>query len=379
MTDSDDLRVAMFCGVSSSIFLWALNAFASAAGRSCRRRRSNSARLRLPSSAKRASHSLRAAAPRLPASRQAFRTSSGTENGSSEMPSFSLAPLSSSAPSASPCALFVPALVGAPITDRGLAGDQRRLVGFLRARDRGGDRLLILAVDQFGLPARGLETLHLIDRIRERGRTVDRNAVVVVEHDQLVELPVSGQRDRFLRDALHQVAVGAKHVGMMVDDLLAEFGGEHFLRDRKADRGRDALAERSRRGLDALGVKVFGMPRRQRSQLAEMLELVERHVGIAGEIEQRIEQHRAVPGRKNEAVAVRPFRIGRVEFQELREQHGGDVGRAHRQAGMAGLCLLDGIHRQPADRVGHTGMIDIRHDKNPREMRCLVATRRSSE
>src|SRR6266849_7618841 len=60
MTDSDDLRVATFCGVSSSAFLWALKAFASEAGRSWRNRRSNSARLRLPNSAKRASHSLRA-------------------------------------------------------------------------------------------------------------------------------------------------------------------------------------------------------------------------------------------------------------------------------------------------------------------------------
>src|SRR3982075_3038536 len=73
MTDSDDLRVATFCGVSSSAFLWALKAFASAAGRSCRKRRSNSARLRFDSVENRASHSLRAAAPRLPASRQAFR------------------------------------------------------------------------------------------------------------------------------------------------------------------------------------------------------------------------------------------------------------------------------------------------------------------
>src|ERR1700691_2360187 len=114
MRDSDDLRVAMFCGVSSNIFLWTLIAFASEAGRSCFRRRSNSARLRLDKVAIRASHSLRAGTPRLPASRQALRTSSGTENGSSEMPSFSLAPLSSSAPSASPWALAVPALVGAP-------------------------------------------------------------------------------------------------------------------------------------------------------------------------------------------------------------------------------------------------------------------------
>jgi len=37
--------------------------------------------------------------------------------------------------------------------DRGLAGDQRRLVGFLRAGDGGCDGFLVLAVDQFGGPA----------------------------------------------------------------------------------------------------------------------------------------------------------------------------------------------------------------------------------
>src|SRR5258708_24918268 len=67
IASSEDLRVAIFCGVSSSDFLRALNALASAAGRWCLRRRSNSARLRLDSVAIRASHSLRAAAPREPA------------------------------------------------------------------------------------------------------------------------------------------------------------------------------------------------------------------------------------------------------------------------------------------------------------------------
>ena len=160
-----------------------------------------------------------------------------------------------------------------------------------------------------------------------------------------------------------------------LDDLLAEFGGQHLLRQRHADRGRDALAERAGRGLDALGVEVLGMARRQRSELAEVLDLVERHVLVAGEIQQRIEQHRAVAGRQHEAVAVRPVRIGGVEFQELREQHGGDVGGAHRQAGMAGFRLLDGVHGEATDRIGHTGMIDLRHDENPPEMRCLVAMR----
>src|SRR5947199_3441338 len=55
---SDDLRVATLSGLSSSDFFGAFSAFASEAGRSCRNRRSNSARLRLPTCAKCASHSL---------------------------------------------------------------------------------------------------------------------------------------------------------------------------------------------------------------------------------------------------------------------------------------------------------------------------------
>ncbi len=261
------------------------------------------------------------------------------------------------------------------ITDRGLAGDQRRLVGFLRLGDCRRDGFLVLAIDQLGSPARGLETLYLVDRVRQRGRAVDRNAIVVIEHDQLVELPMPGQRDRFLRHPFHQIAVGAEHIGVMVDDLLAEFGDHHFFREREADRGRDALAERPRRGLDALGMEVFRMSGGQRSELAKVLELVERHVAIAGEIQQRIQQHRAVAGRQDEAVAVRPFRLGGVILQKLREQHGGDVGGAHRQAGVAGFGLLDRVHREATDRVGHPGVIDLRHVENPSEMRCLIAVR----
>ena len=78
-----------------------------------------------------------------------------------------------------------------------------------------------------------------------------------------------------------------------------------------------------------------------------------RHRLVAEQMQQRIDQHRAVAGREHEAVAVGPGRIGRIEFQELREQHGRDVGRAHRQAGMAGFRLLDRVHGERADRVGH--------------------------
>ena len=169
-----------------------------------------------------------------------------------------------------------------------------------------------------------------------------------------------GERDGFLADAFHQVAVGGEHVGRVIDDGAAEHGGEVPLRDRHADRIGKTLAERAGGGFDAGGVAVLRVSGRERAELAEALELVDGHRLVAGEMQQRIEQHRAVAGGEHEAVAVGPGRIGRVEFEEAREQHGGDIGRAHGQAGMAGFGLLDRVHRQRADGIRHAVVIGAR-------------------
>ncbi len=95
------------------------------------------------------------------------------------------------------------------------------------------------------------------------------------------------------------------------------------------------------------------MPGGAAAELAEALQLVERHVGIAEQVQEPVEQHRAVPVRQDEAVAVGPVRGLWVKAQELGEQHGRDVGHPHRHAGMAGFGLLDGVHRERAQRVRH--------------------------
>ena len=124
----------------------------------------------------------------------------------------------------------------------------------------------IVAVDARRRPAGGLEALHLVDRVGERQRAVDGDAVVVEQHDQLVELEVAGERDRFLADAFHQVAVGGEHIGVVVDEVVAELGGEMPLGDRHADRVGEALAERAGGGLDAGRDEVFRMAGRAASR-----------------------------------------------------------------------------------------------------------------
>ncbi len=89
------------------------------------------------------------------------------------------------------------------------------------------------------------------------------------------------------------------------------------------------------------------------AELAELLKILDRHVRVAGEVEHRIEKHRAVAGRKDEAVAVRPVRLLRIEPQIFGEENRCDVRHAHRHAGVTGIGLLDGIHGKESDRVGH--------------------------
>jgi hypothetical protein len=90
--------------------------------------------------------------------------------------------------------------------------------------------------------------------------------------------------------------------------------------------------------------------------LPEALELLDRHRRVAEQVEQRIDQHRAVTCRQHEPVAIRPTGIDGIELQEAREQHGCDVGGTHRQAGMARFRLLDRIHGQRSDGVRHAIM-----------------------
>ena len=237
--------------------------------------------------------------------------------------------------------------------DGGLAGDERGLVGGLRLGQRRGDRLYVVTIDAHRVPAGRLETLHLVGRIRQRQSAVDGNAVVIEQHDQLRQFEMAGERNGFLRNAFHQVAVGGEHIRLVIDDGVAEHGCHVAFRHRHADGIGEALAERAGGGLDAGGVAIFRMTGRDRAGLTEALDLIDRHGRVAGEIEQGIHQHRAVAGRQHEAVAIGPFRVGGIELQELGKQHGRHVGGAHRQAGMAGIGLLHGVHGQRADGIGH--------------------------
>jgi hypothetical protein len=96
--------------------------------------------------------------------------------------------------------------------------------------------------------------------------------------------------------------------------------------------------------------------RRFAVQLAEALELLDRQV-VAGEMQQGVDQHRAVAVGQHEAVTVGPVRIGRVVVQVIAPQHFGDVGHAHGGAGVAGVGGLHAVDGEKADGVGQTAAL----------------------
>ena len=145
---------------------------------------------------------------------------------------------------------------------------------------------------------------------------------------------MAGHRSCLVADAFHQASVAGDDIGEVIDQVAAELGGKVMFRHRHADRIGDALAERTGGGLDAAGVSSLGVAGGDRAQLAKIAQLVHRHVGIAGEVQQRIDQHRTMSRRQHEPVTVRPVGRTGVELQVVREQRGGGIRHTHRHSGV---------------------------------------------
>ncbi len=253
------------------------------------------------------------------------------------------------------------------VADVAADDDQGRPLLFCLGRREGAEkRVEVLGVaDVLDVPAIGLEALALVlGRERERGRTVDRDVVVVVDVDETAEREMPGDRRGLVGDAFHQVAVGADRVDPGVDDLVVwpvVAIGEKALCDRHADAVPEPLAERPCRRLDAGCVPELRVTGRARPPLPELTQVVEREV-VAREMQRGILEHAGMPRREDEPVPARPVRVGRVvphhvAVEEIRQRR-----ECHCRAGVAGIRLLHGIHRERPNRVDRLGARIGGHD-----------------
>ncbi|MCY1354613.1 hypothetical protein D9M69_409980 [compost metagenome] len=253
-------------------------------------------------------------------------------------------------------ALFLALLVRRAEADHGLAADQGRTVaGLARGLDGGPDLVGVMAVDVADhLPAVGFEALRGVVGEPAVDFAVDGDAVVVVEGDQLVQALGAGQGADFMGNAFHHAAIAEEHVGVVVDDVVAitvELRSQGLFGDGEADGVGEALTQRAGGGFHAGGVAVFRVARGAAAQLAEVLQVLDAEV-VAGQVQQRVVQHRAVAVGQHEAVAVGPLGVVRVVLQVIPPEHFGDIGHSHGGAGVAAVGFLHRIHAQGTDGIG---------------------------
>ena len=177
--------------------------------------------------------------------------------------------------------------------------------------------------------------------------------VVVVDHRELAQPEMSGQRGGFTGDPLHEIAIAGKGPDPVVHNSM--IGPVEVRRPEIARRWPFLPHSQS----PAPTVRWWS-PRREyvparddpvsRSPLPEVLDVFQREI-VSAEIEQRVEQHRRVAAGQHESIAVGPLGVSRIVTEETGPQQVGGRRQSHGRAGMAGLRLLDRIHGKRADRV----------------------------
>ncbi len=250
---------------------------------------------------------------------------------------------------------FLALLVRRTEADDGLAADQRRTIALARSFQGDLDFFCIMAVDIANhLPAIGLEATRGVIGEPAVHFTVDGDAIVIVESDQLVQAKGASQRADFMGDAFHQTAVAHEHIGVVIDDLVpvaVELRSHDLLGHGEADGIGQALTQRTGGGLDARGIAELRVTRGLAVQLAEILQVIDGQV-VAGQVQQRIDQHRTMAVGQHEPVTVCPLRVGRTVLQMVAPEHFGDVRHAHRGTRVAAVGFLHGIHAEGADGIG---------------------------
>lgn len=187
---------------------------------------------------------------------------------------------------------------------------------------------------------------------RKRDVTIDGDIIIVPEDIEAAEAQRARKAHRLMVDAFHQAAIAGDYPGTVIDQIIAIDSVEMPLGHRHADRHREALAQRAGGALDARHLEILGVSGTRAVQLTEIADVVHRRLRIATEVQQRVDEHRAMARRQHEAVAIRPARRARIELQMIAEQHRRHIGHAHRHPRMPAVGRLNRIHRQRPDRIG---------------------------
>ena len=132
------------------------------------------------------------------------------------------------------------------------------------------------------IPSVGLVTLEDILGEGNVSTTVNGDVVVVINDNQTAELEVAGNRGSLVGNSLLQTTISAESVNVVVDNgetLLVEGSGQIGLSNSHTDGIAHTLSQRTSANLHSSGLHL-GMARSAASELAEVLQIIHRKLGI---------------------------------------------------------------------------------------------------
>ena len=184
----------------------------------------------------------------------------------------------------------------------------------------------VLAVDFLDIKAVRFHPLTRILALRKLCRGIERNGIGIVNENQIVEAPNTGERARLGCDALLQVAVTAQTDHVLVENFVligVEPSRGHIRRYRHANGVAHALTERSSGAFHSGRVAKFGVSRRFGMRLPEPFHFGHRQI-VPADVQPCVKKHAAVPGGENENVAIDPTRLVWIVSERVPKKHGAD-------------------------------------------------------
>src|SRR5882724_3175003 len=219
----------------------------------------------------------------------------------------------------------------------------RRFESIKRTQDRGE----VVAVDALHVPAEAAEAVgQRLDPHDLLGRAVDAELVAVDDADQALQAEMPGSHRGFPDLAFGKFAI-AEHAVDAIGPLL------HARGERHAEPDRQPVAERARAEVDAgdlLHVRMVA------ERTAEPRVAVEQfRIEIAEVGENWVEADGRMALAQDEAIAVRPFRLGGVEPQMRIVEGGEQLGCGERAGIVAGAADSCEAQRLQAHELGAVG------------------------
>ena len=91
-----------------------------------------------------------------------------------------------------------------------------------------------------------------------------------------------------MADAFHQTAVASDHISVVIDKIVTKFSRQMAFGHGHANSIGNALAKRASGCFNAACMAKFRMPSGACAKLSEIADFINRHIGIAGQVKQRI-------------------------------------------------------------------------------------------